>query len=53
MKILYASCEFHIAVCAYKLLNNDAEYKLTNFINNYSENSRTSSALLIFGKLIL
>lgn len=49
--IMYASCEFHIAVCAYKLLNNDAEYKLTNFINNYSENSRTSSARLYLANL--
>jgi len=49
--LMYASCVYHIAVCAYELLNNDAEYKLTSFIQEFSENARTSSARLYLANL--
>jgi TolA-binding protein len=42
--LLYSECLYHMGVCAYELLNNDAEYLLETFINDYPQNARTEMA---------
>ncbi len=42
--LLYAESNYHMAVCAYELLNDDAEYLLEAFIQKYPENARKELA---------
>jgi len=43
-QLMYSESSFLMAVCAYELLNNDAEYRLKTFISEYPENARTEPA---------
>lgn len=49
--LLYADCKFHIAVCSYELLNNDAEYLLSSFIRDFPENASTIRAEFLLANL--
>ena len=42
--VISADAAFYAAVCATELFNKDAEYELTQFINNYPENSKINLA---------
>ncbi len=46
-----SNARFYAAVCAAELFNGDAEYRLTSFINDYSESPRHQSAVFALGKL--
>ncbi len=42
--LIYASSIYYMGVCAYHLLNYDAEYRLQQFINDFPENAYTGKA---------
>jgi TolA-binding protein len=42
--LMYAESIYFMAVCAYELLNNDAEYRLESFIESYPANARSEKA---------
>jgi TolA-binding protein len=42
--LVYAESSYHMGVCAYELLNNDAEFRLETFIQDYPENARKELA---------
>ena len=43
--------EFYNALCAIELFNEDAEYLIRNFINNYPDNQKVNLAFFELGKL--
>ncbi len=49
--VMYAECRYHMAVCAYELLNLDAMYRLESFIEEYPENTRKESALFYIANI--
>ncbi len=48
--LLNANAQYYDAVCALELENNDAEYKIRNFIKNHPENTNTQLAYFQLGK---
>lgn len=50
--LLNANAQYYDAVCALELENNDAEYKIRNFINNHPENTNTQLAYFQLGKYL-
>lgn len=48
---LRGEAEFYNALCAIELFNEDAEYLIRSFINNYPDNQKVNSAYFELGKL--
>lgn len=48
--LLKMNVQFYEAACAYELYNNNIEYLLTRFINNYPENPRAREAMFYMMK---
>jgi TolA-binding protein len=48
---LAGEAEFYIALCAIELHNNDAEFLIRSFINNYPDNQKVNQAFFELGKL--
>jgi len=42
--LMYAECRYFMALCAYELLNKDAEYQLISFIEDFPDNARVEPA---------
>ena len=45
-----ADAEYYAALCALELFNNDAEYRIGKFINDYPESPRTRTAYFEMGR---
>ncbi len=48
---LSGEADFYIAICAIELFNDDAEYLIRSFINNYPDNQKVNQAFFELGKL--
>lgn len=49
--LVYAESQFYMAVCAYELLNKDAEYRLESFIKKYPENALKENAFFYLANI--
>lgn len=49
--LMYANCRYHMAVCSYQLLSRDAEYKLLEFVEEFSENAYREKAFYYLGNI--